>query len=71
MGEYRPGVLIHNWNEDQFGHDLVDKGKQTFPTPPSITQTAFRNPKAVDPDIVAGEKVEAVRGLDGRDFFEI
>ena len=53
MSEYKPGVLIHNYNEDQFGEDLVKAGKATFPTPVSITHTAYRNPKAVAEAIAA------------------
>mmetsp|Transcript_4445 Transcript_4445/g.10886 ORF Transcript_4445/g.10886 Transcript_4445/m.10886 type:complete len:219 (+) Transcript_4445:124-780(+) len=45
MTDFRPGVLIHNFNEDRFGVELVSKGKMTFPTPTSITQSAYRDPR--------------------------
>ncbi|CAD7964733.1 unnamed protein product [Amoebophrya sp. A120] len=45
MTDFRPGVLIHNFNEDQFGKELVAKGKMTYPTPTSIAQSAFRDPR--------------------------
>ena len=70
MGEYRPGVLIHNWNEDNFGRDLVSAGKKTFPTPPSITQTAYRNPREVEQDASAATPAEGIKGLEGGICFE-
>ncbi|CAD7936039.1 unnamed protein product [Amoebophrya sp. A25] len=47
MTDFRQGVLIHNFNEDNFGRELVDKGKLNFPTPESITHSAYQDPRLV------------------------
>ncbi|CAD7957730.1 unnamed protein product [Amoebophrya sp. A25] len=46
MAEYRRGVLIHNFNEDEFGRELVKRGRILPPTPPSITHSAFQDPRS-------------------------
>ena len=55
-------MLIHNYNEDRFGQDLVAQGKKTFPTPKSITQSAFRDPKVVEQEF-KDEKLLKIRLL--------
>lgn len=47
MAPYRPGVLIHNFNEDQFGEDLVISRRHDVPdpTPQSVSRSTFRHPK--------------------------
>lgn len=63
MSEYGCGVLIHNYNEDRFGEDLVEQGKKTFRTPVSITHSAFRDPKVVEKEF-RGEQ-EGLQGGTG------
>jgi hypothetical protein len=56
MSGYRPGVLIHNYNEDRFGTELVDKrlkfGRHKDPPYTSISRMAFRDPKVVAAETV-------------------
>lgn len=46
MAQYRPGVLIHNYNEDLFGAEQALQPKPASEIPQSITSTAFCDPKS-------------------------
>ena len=62
MALYAPTVLIHNYNEDRFGRDLVSqqasapgqaKLKELYRTPTSIAHASFQNPKNIEAQIDA------------------